>query len=145
MARLLMGRYNRSPLLTWQAPYSRRGPTGHLALLHGACGGPLAGAHAHHHGPRGRAKRRKQEGAPVAPARDWAHLPRQFVAQLQGPYELIRPLVLCAEGTPTQRAADPHPPPDTVRTFLRRFRHEGMRGLLPTAIEGAPRPRASRV
>jgi hypothetical protein len=39
MARLLMCRYNRSPLLTWQAPHSRRGHTGtwpsckeHMAL-----------------------------------------------------------------------------------------------------------------
>ena len=140
-----MYRYNRSPLLTWQAPSSRRGHTGHLALLHGACGGPLAGAHATHHGPRGRAKRRKQEGALVEPARDFAQLQLQFVDQIQWRYELIRPLVLFAEGTPTQRAEDTHTHPDTVRTFLRRFRQEGMLGLLPTDIEVAPRPRASRV
>ena len=35
--------------------------------------------------------------------------------------------------------------PAPVRTFLRRFRQEGMLGLLPTDIEVAPRPRASRV
>jgi len=67
------------------------------------------------------------------------------VDQIQWRYELIRPLVLFAEGTPTQRAADTHTHPDTVRTFLRRFRQEGMLGLLPTDIEVAPRPRASRV
>ena len=55
------------------------------------------------------------------------------------------PFVLFAEGTPTQRAEDTHTHPDTVRTFPRRFRQEGMLGLLPTDIEVAPRPRASRV
>jgi hypothetical protein len=145
MARLLMCRYNRSPLLTWQAPYSGRGYPGHLALLQGAGSSPLAGAHANHHDPRGRAKRRKQKGARVEPARDFAQRQLQCVDQIQWRYELSRPLVLCAEGTPTQRAEDTHTPPDTVRTFLRRFRQEGMRGLLPTAIAVAPRPRASRV
>jgi len=53
--------------------------------------------------------------------------------------------VLVAEGTPTPRAEETHTHPDTVRPFLRRFRQEGMLGLLPTAIEVAPRPRASRV
>jgi transposase InsO family protein len=67
------------------------------------------------------------------------------VDQIQWRYELIRPLVLLAEGTPTQRAEETHTHPDTVRTFLRRFRQEGMLGLLPTDIEVAPRPRASRV
>jgi hypothetical protein len=81
----------------------------------------------------------------VEPARDFAQLQLQFVDQIQWRYELIRPLVLFAEGTPTQRAEDTHTHPDTVRTFLRRFRQEGMLGLLPTDIEVAPRPRASRV
>jgi hypothetical protein len=145
MARLLMCRDNRSPLLPWQAPYSGRGYPGPLALLQGAGSSPLAGAHANHHAPRGRAKRRKQKGARVEPARDFAQRQLQCVDQIQWRYELSRPLVLCAEGTPTQRAEDTHTPPDTVRTFLRRFRQEGMRGLLPTAIAVAPRPRASRV
>jgi hypothetical protein len=81
----------------------------------------------------------------VEPARDFAQLPLQFVDQIQWRYALIRPLVLLAEGTPTQRAEETHTHPDTVRTFLRRFRQEGMLGLLPTDIEVAPRPRASRV
>ena len=81
----------------------------------------------------------------MEPARDFAQLQLQFVDQIQWRYELIRPLVLFAEGTPTQRAEDTHTHPDTVRTFLRRFRQEGMLGLLPTDIEVAPRPRASRV
>ena len=81
----------------------------------------------------------------MEPARDFAQLQLQFVDQIQWRYELIRPLVLLAEGTPTQRAEETHTHPDTVRTFLRRFRQEGMLGLLPTDIEVAPRPRASRV
>jgi len=81
----------------------------------------------------------------VEPARDFAQLPLQFVDQIPWRDELIRPLVLFAEGTPPQRAEDTPTPPDTVRTCLRRFRQEGMLGLLPTDIEGAPRPRASRV
>jgi hypothetical protein len=80
----------------------------------------------------------------VEPARDFAQLQLQFVDQIQWRYALIRPLVLFAAGTPTQRAEDTHTHPDTGRTFLRRFRQEGMRGLLPTDIEVAPRPRASR-
>ena len=81
----------------------------------------------------------------MEPARDFAPRQLQFVDQIQWRYELIRPLVLFAEGTPTQRAEDTHTPPDTVRTFLRRFRQEGMLGLLPTDSEVAPRPRTSRV
>src|SRR6266480_3852860 len=60
-------------------------------------------------------------------------------------YALIRPLVLLAEGTPTQRAAETHTHPDTVRTFTRRFRAQGMLGLWPNAIEARPRGRAQRV
>jgi hypothetical protein len=81
----------------------------------------------------------------VEPARDFAQLQLQFVDQIQWRYELIRPLVLFAEGTAPQRAEDTHTHPDTVRTFLRRFRQEGMLGLLPADLEVALRPRASRV
>ena len=86
-----------------------------------------------------------QEGARVEPARDFAQRQLQCVDQSQWRYELIRPLVLLAEGTPTQRAEETHTHPDTVRTFLRRFRQEGMLGLRPTDIAVAPRPRARRV
>ena len=68
-----------------------------------------------------------------------------FVDQMQWRYELIRPLVLLAEGTPTQRAVETHTHPDTVRTFTRRFRAQGMLGLLPNDIEVRPRGRAQRV
>jgi hypothetical protein len=81
----------------------------------------------------------------VEPARDFAQLQLHFVDQIQWRYELIRPLVLLAEGRPTQRAEDTQTHPDTVRTLLRRFRQEGMLGLLPAHSEVAPRQRASRV
>ena len=53
---------------------------------------------------------------------DFAQLQLHFVDQMQWRYELIRPLVLLAEGTPTRRAVETHTHPDTVRTFTRRFR-----------------------
>jgi transposase InsO family protein len=78
-------------------------------------------------------------------ARDFAQLQLHFVDQIQWRYELIRPLVLLEEGTPTQRAQDTHTHPDTVRTFLRRFRQDGMLGLLPADLAVVSHPRASRV
>jgi Homeodomain-like domain len=53
--------------------------------------------------------------------------------------------VLLAEGTATPRAQDTPTHPDTVRTFVRRFRQQGMLGLLPDDVEVAYRRRASRV
>jgi hypothetical protein len=95
--------------------------------------------------PRAYDKRAGREGAPVAPARDFAQLYLHFVEQLQWRYELIRPLVVLEEGTATQRAQDTHTHPDTVRTFVRRFRQPGMLGVLPDEVEVAHRRRASRV
>jgi hypothetical protein len=65
----------------------------------------------------------------MEPMRDFAQLHLHFVDQIQGRYELIRPLVVFAEGTPTQRAEETHTPPDTVRTFMRRFQQQGLLGL----------------
>ena len=81
----------------------------------------------------------------MEPARDFAHLHLPFVDQIQWRYELIRPLVLLEEGTATQRAQDPHTHPDTVRTFVRRFRQQGLLGVLPDDGEVGHRHRASRV
>jgi hypothetical protein len=81
----------------------------------------------------------------MTPRLDLAQLELHVVDQMPWRYELIRPLVLLAEGTPTQRAAETHTHPDTVRTFPRRFRAQGMLGLLPTDIEARPRGRAPRV
>ena len=81
----------------------------------------------------------------MEPLRDFAQLQLHFVDQIQWRYELIRPLVLFAEGTPSQRAADTHTHPDTVRTFTRRFHQQGMLGLLPGSVEVVSRGRASHV
>ena len=47
----------------------------------------------------------------MEPMRDFAQLQLHFVDQIQWRYELIRPLVLFAEGTATQRDWDTHTPP----------------------------------
>jgi hypothetical protein len=58
-----------------------------------------------------------------------------FVDQTQWRYEVIRPLVLFADRTATQRARDTATHPDTVRTLHRRFRQHGLLGLLPSDVE----------
>ena len=50
----------------------------------------------------------------MEPMRDFAQLQLHFVDQIPWRYELIRPLVLFAEGTPTQRAEETHTHPDTA-------------------------------
>ena len=67
------------------------------------------------------------------PATEFAQLQWDFVDQLQRRYEVIRPLVLFAEGTAAQRAQDTSHHPDTVRRWLHDFRQHGMLGLLPAA------------
>lgn len=81
----------------------------------------------------------------MAPMRDFAPWPLHCVDQSQWRYALLRPLVLFAEGTAPHRAQDTHPPPDTVRTFTRRFHPQGMLGLLPGSIAVVPRGRAPHV
>ena len=53
--------------------------------------------------------------------------------------------MLFEDRTATQRAQATHTHPDTVRTFTRRFRQQGMLGLLPAAVAVGPRGSASRV
>jgi hypothetical protein len=60
-------------------------------------------------------------------------------------YEVIRPLVRLADRTATPRAQDTHTHPETVRALTRRFRRQGMVGLLPAQVEVIPRGRAHRV
>jgi transposase len=81
----------------------------------------------------------------MAPTSNFAQLQLHFVDQIQWRYELIRPLVLFEHITPTQRAEDTHTHPDTVRTLTRRFRQQGMLGLVPDDLEVTPRGRAPRV
>ena len=81
----------------------------------------------------------------MEPMHDFAQLQLQFVEQIPWRYELIRPLGLLADGTPTQRAEATHTHPDTVRTFTRRLQQQGMRGLFPGSSEVVPRGRAPHV
>jgi transposase len=85
------------------------------------------------------------EGAPVEPTAEFAQLQLDFVDQIQWRYGVIRPLVLLADCTATQRAQETHTHPETVRQFTRRFRQQGMLGLLPGDLEVVPRERASSI
>ena len=85
------------------------------------------------------------ERGSVEPTAEFAHLQLRFTDQTQRRYEMIRPLLLFKDRTATQRAQETETHPDTVRTCLRRFRHQGMLGLLPDYVEVLPRGRARRV
>ena len=76
---------------------------------------------------------------------EFAPLQLRSVDQIQWRYEIIRPLVLFADRTATQRAHETATHPDTVRTLHRRFRQQGMLGLLPSDIEVVRRGRAGVV
>ena len=73
----------------------------------------------------------------------FAQLP--LIDQTQGRYEVIRPLVLFADRTATQRAQETATHPETVRMLHRRFRQQGMLGLLPGDVEVVRRGRATTV
>jgi hypothetical protein len=75
------------------------------------------------------------EGVVVEPTAAFAQLQLGFVDQTQWRYEVIRPLVLFADRTTSQRAQETETYPDTVRTLQRRFRQQGMAGLLPADVE----------
>jgi transposase len=81
----------------------------------------------------------------VEPTAEFAHLQLRFTDPTQRRYAMIRPLLLFKDRTATQRAQETESHPDTVRMFLRRFRQQGMLGLLPDHVEVSPRGRASRV
>jgi transposase len=85
------------------------------------------------------------EGVTVEPIAAFAQLQLGFVDQTQWRYEVIRPLVLFADRTAAQRAQETDTHPDTVRTLQRRFREQGMPGLLPADVEVVHRRRASPV
>ncbi len=65
----------------------------------------------------------------------FAQLQWRLVDQTPWRYEVIRPLVLFADRTAT------HTHPETVRTLHRRFRQQGMVGLLPANVEVRQRGR----
>ena len=62
---------------------------------------------------------------------EFAPLPLRLGDQLQWRSEVIRPLVLCADRSAPQRAHETATHPETVGTLHRRFRQQGMLGLLP--------------
>ena len=81
----------------------------------------------------------------MEPATDFAQLQLTFVDQMQWRYEVIRPLVLFSDRTATQRAQETQTHPGTVRTLQRRFRQQGMVGLIPAHLKVTARGRAARV
>ena len=81
----------------------------------------------------------------VEPTAEFAQLQLGFVDQTQWRYEVIRPLVLFADRTAQQRAQETATHPDTVRTLQRRFRQQGMQGLLPADVEVVHRRRATPI
>jgi transposase InsO family protein len=85
------------------------------------------------------------EGATMAATPEFAQLQLRFVDQLQWRYEVIRPLVLFADRTATQRAQETHTHPETVRKLMRRFRQQGMLGLVSDGVAIVPQGRAPRV
>jgi transposase InsO family protein len=85
------------------------------------------------------------EGVTVELTGEFAQLQLGFVDQTQWRYEVIRPLVLFSDRTAAQRAQETDTHPDTVRTFQRRFRRQGMLGLLPADVEVVHRRRTSPV
>ena len=81
----------------------------------------------------------------MEPTAAFAQLQLGFVDPIQWRYEVIRPLVLFADRTAQQRAQETDTHPDTVRTLQRRFRQQGMLGLVPGSLEVTPRGRTMRV
>jgi len=80
----------------------------------------------------------------MEPTEEFGQLRLGFVDPMQWRYEVIRPLVLFGDRTATQRAHETQTHPDTVRTLTRRFRQQGMGGLLPSGHRQGPQRRAPR-
>jgi len=87
----------------------------------------------------------REGGVPVEPTEKFGQLRLGFIDPMQWRYEVIRPLVLFGDRTATQRAHETHTHPDTVRALRRRFRQQGMRGLLPTSGNTGRQQRAPRI
>jgi hypothetical protein len=81
----------------------------------------------------------------VDAARDFIQLPPRFIDTIQRRYELIRPLVLFDEGTPTERALATNPYPETVRTLLHQFQTQAMPGLALPESDVLPPEQPHRV
>jgi transposase InsO family protein len=81
----------------------------------------------------------------VEPREEFGQLRLGFVDPMQWRYEVIRPLVLFGDRTATQRAHETQTHPDTVRALRRRFRQQGMPGLLPSSGSPGRQQRAPRI
>jgi hypothetical protein len=81
----------------------------------------------------------------MEPTAEFAQLQLGFVDRTQWRYEVICLLVLFAHCIAQQRAHEMPTHPDTVRALQRRFRQQGILGLLPENVEVAVRKRATRV
>ena len=81
----------------------------------------------------------------MEPREEFGQLRLGFVDAMQWRYEVIRPLVLFGDRTATQRAHETQTHPDTVRALRRRFRQQGMPGLLPSSGSPGRQQRAPRI
>jgi putative transposase len=81
----------------------------------------------------------------VEPTEEFGQLRLGFVDPVQWRYEVIRPLVLFGDRTAMQRAHETQTHPDTVRVLTRRFRQQGMPGLLPIGGSTGRQQRAPRI
>jgi hypothetical protein len=81
----------------------------------------------------------------VEPTEEFGQLRLGFVDPVQWRYEVIRPLVLFGDRTAMQRAHETQTHPDTVRALTRRFRQQGMSGLLPLGGSTGRQQRAPRI
>jgi hypothetical protein len=81
----------------------------------------------------------------VEPTEEFGQLRLGFVDPMQWRYEVIRPLVLFSDRSAAQRAHETQTHPDTVRTLRRRFRQQGMPGLLPSSGSPGRQQRAPRI
>ena len=81
----------------------------------------------------------------MEPREEFGQLRLGFVDAMQWRYEVIRPLVLFGNRTATQRAHETQTHPDTVRALRRRFRQQGMPGLLPSSGSPGRQQRAPRI
>jgi hypothetical protein len=77
------------------------------------------------------------------PSEDSAQLQPQFADRSQWRYEVIRPIVRLADRTPQQRAQETQTHPASMQKLTRRFRQQGMVGLLPESVEVRVRGKAT--
>lgn len=84
-------------------------------------------------------------GIVAVPTEDFAHLQLPLTDRTQWRYDVIRPVVLFADRTLQQRSRETQPHPATVRRLTRRFRQQGMLGLLPADVEVVARGKTAQI